>query len=317
MSSISTTCVPVAEELHSSRAAPHEVASQATAPSAKHNTHPEIVMGPIDGGAAIASPAKPRSFWLTLLGILIVLFVYSLDATTLAVAIPVCKSQNVLPQANKITCAKLTDLFPVDRTSARWADARVLLGQHVVPPGRHYRAAPVRGHIGHVWPQASADGGFCVLRRGVRCLCPSPEPARLDRGAYPAGSRRRRPRRPRRSHPGRHDHVEAARVVSRPYGHLHGPWECFGPHCRWPLHRFCHGTSFPSIKWSVQYMSLRGFDSTLLIFWACSGAGSVGSTFPCLLLPFPCSSSFSGCDLSRHPWLPSCAVLTGPVSYSF
>lgn len=93
MASSSTTCVPVALELHSLHSTPHEVACQATAtaPSDKSNTHSEIVMGLVDGGAANELPTKPRSFWLTLGGILIILFVYSLDATTLAVAIPVSR----------------------------------------------------------------------------------------------------------------------------------------------------------------------------------------------------------------------------------
>lgn len=85
----STTCVLVAEELRSLHATPHKVASPTTAPGDNHDAHSDVVMVPADGDAVIESPAKPRSFWLTLIGILIILFVYSLDATTLSVAIPV------------------------------------------------------------------------------------------------------------------------------------------------------------------------------------------------------------------------------------
>lgn len=89
MLSSSTTCVPVAEELQLLHATPHKVASPATAPGDRHDAHSDVVMGPADGDAVVESPAKPRSFWLTLIGILVILFVYSLDATALSVAIPV------------------------------------------------------------------------------------------------------------------------------------------------------------------------------------------------------------------------------------
>lgn len=93
MSSSSTTCSPVTEELHSLQATPHKSVSPETSPSdkdhANFHAHSDAVLGPADGDAVIESPAKPRSFWLTLIGILVILFVYSLDATALSVAIPV------------------------------------------------------------------------------------------------------------------------------------------------------------------------------------------------------------------------------------